>query len=236
MNPQDMDGPSIRSALEKYFSSGFELVFGQNSQWAFKAPSEEATWDLLLSDASAINALAQLAQKLKQSSLPLFWEGCKRAFNILPAHQNEPQLPGTLDSPIPGIFSITPRSLNIRVKTKEEAILLLWRQSDRLIESAKRLGVWDAQIFWDGCTKPLRLLTSFSPHIGLEELRSYFPTLFTEGSISFLESGQELLVTCSSESLFFECAECRGLLFLAFRNIKRVTVTNGSKCRSFPLR
>ncbi|MCD8486601.1 MAG: hypothetical protein LRZ84_07615 [Desertifilum sp.] len=67
-----------------------------------------------------------------------------------------------MDSKLPGELAISAHSLRIRVESREEAINILNEQSDRLMLSAKRLGLWEAQIFWDGCRKPLRLLASSS--------------------------------------------------------------------------
>lgn len=67
-----------------------------------------------------------------------------------------------MDYKIPGELAISAHSLRIRVESREEAMNILNEQSDRLCLSAKRLGLWETQIFWDGCRKPLRLLASLS--------------------------------------------------------------------------
>ncbi|MDK3159833.1 PAS domain S-box protein [Kamptonema cortianum] len=80
-----MSDTTITSAIERYLKNGFELIFHASGQYAFKCRSESAAYDLLC-DMAAIDALAQLAQKLKQPSLPLIWDGCPRPLNVLQNH------------------------------------------------------------------------------------------------------------------------------------------------------
>ena len=67
-----------------------------------------------------------------------------------------------MDFKLPGELAISAHSLRIRVDSREQAMSILNEQSDRLIRSAKRLGLWGAQFLGDGCSKPLRLLASLS--------------------------------------------------------------------------